>query len=65
MVKQTLTQMTIVKKISKTGNKVYRSPRIYLSTKLVDDSRFPFRDGDILMARIVGRKVILQRQRTK
>ncbi len=38
-------------------------PRIYLPTKLTDDSSFPFKEGDILSVKVDGRKVMIQRAR--
>jgi hypothetical protein len=44
------------------NNKTYYSPRIYLPTKLVDDSTFPFKDGEELIVRINGRKLIITKK---
>ena len=44
------------------NNKIYYSPRIYLPTKLVDDSKFPFKDGEDLIVRINGRKLIITKK---
>ena len=63
MVKKILTRFAVAKKSAGNGNTVYRSPRIYLPTKLTDDSSFPFREGDILSVRVDGRKVLIQRVR--
>ena len=63
MVKKILTRFAVAKKSAGNGDSVYRSPRIYLSTKLTDDSSFPFKEGDILSVRVDGRKVMIQRVR--
>ena len=63
MVKKILTRFAVAKKAASNGDTVYRSPRIYLPTKLTDDSSFPFKEGDILSVRVDGRKVLIQRVR--
>ncbi len=61
MVKKILTRFAVAKKQSRSKDSVYRSPRIYLPTKLTDDSIFPFKEGDILSVRVDGRKLVIQR----
>ncbi|MGQ9542688.1 MAG: hypothetical protein ACUVTM_01170 [Candidatus Bathyarchaeia archaeon] len=61
MVNRILTKLTVVRKKDKRGRPVYRSPRIYLPTKLVDDSTFPFKEGQPILTRIVGEKLILEK----
>ena len=63
MVKKILTRFAVAKKSAGNGDTVYRSPRIYLPTKLTDDSSFPFKEGDILSVRVDGRRVVIQRMR--
>jgi hypothetical protein len=63
MVKKILTRFAVAKKAADAGNAVYRSPRIYLPTKLTDDSVFPFKEGDLLLVRVDGRKLIVQKVR--
>ena len=63
MVKKILTRFAVAKKSASNGDTVYRSPRIYLPTKLTDDSSFPFKEGDILSVRVDGRKVLIQKVR--
>lgn len=63
MVKKILTRFAVAKKSSGNGDTLYRSPRIYLPTKLTDDSSFPFKEGDILSVKVDGRKVVIQRVR--
>ena len=63
MVKKILTRFAVAKKSADKGEAVYRSPRIYLPTKLTDDSVFPFKEGDLLMVRVDGRRLIVQRVR--
>ena len=60
MVKRILTRFAVAKKSAGNGDTVYRSPRIYLPTKLTDDSSFPFKEGDILSVKVDGRKVMIQ-----
>ena len=44
------------------GGRYYTSPRIYLPTKLTQDSSFPFKGDDIpIYVKIKGRKLIIQR----
>ncbi len=61
LVKKILTRFAVAKKAAGNGDTVYRSPRIYLPTKLTDDSSFPFKEGDILSVRVDGRKLMIQR----
>ena len=61
LVKKVLTRFAVAKKAAGNGDTVYRSPRIYLPTKLTDDSSFPFREGDILSVKVDGRKLMIQR----
>ena len=63
MVKKILTRFAVAKKSAKGGETVYRSPRIYLPTKLTDDSLFPFKEGDLLLVRVDGRRLVVQRMR--
>jgi len=51
----------VAKKQARSEGTTYRSPRIYLPTKLTDDSSFPFKEGDILSIKVDGRKLIVQR----
>ena len=44
------------------NDRIYYSPRIYLPTKLVNDSRFPFKDGEDLVVRINGRKLVITKK---
>jgi hypothetical protein len=59
MVTQIITKMAVARK---RGNKgiVYRSPRIYLPTKLTDDSSFPFLEGDDVAVKIAGERLIVE-----
>ena len=59
MVTQIITKLSVAKRKGK--NVIYRSPRIYLSTKLTDDSKFPFKEGDILRIRNVNRRLIIEK----
>jgi len=61
MVGQIVTKFTVTRKPARRQGTFYRSPRIYLSTKLTDDSVFPFREGDFLLVKIVGRRLVVQR----
>jgi len=61
MVDQIVTKFTVTRKPARKEGASYRSPRIYLSTKLTDDSVFPFREGDLLLVKIVGRRLVIQR----
>ncbi len=61
MVKKILTRFSVAKKPARSEGIVYRSPRIYLPTKLTDDSSFPFKEGDLLSIKVDGRKLIVQR----
>ncbi|MEM3678024.1 MAG: hypothetical protein QW176_07760 [Candidatus Bathyarchaeia archaeon] len=59
MVTEIITKLSIAKR---RGKKVtYRSPRIYLSTRLTDDSSFPFKEGEKLRVRISGRKLVVEK----
>jgi hypothetical protein len=61
LVKKILTRFAVAKKPARSEGIQYRSPRIYLPTKLTDDSSFPFKEGDLLSIRVDGRKLIVQR----
>ena len=61
MVNKILTKLTVVRKRNKDGKAIYRSPRIYLPTKFTDDSTFPIREGQPILARIVGERLIVER----
>jgi hypothetical protein len=63
MVKKVLTRFAVAKKTANYGDAVYRSPRIYLPTKLTDDSVFPFKEGDLLLVRVDGRRLVVQKVR--
>jgi hypothetical protein len=63
MVKKVLTRFAVAKKTANNGDAVYRSPRIYLPTKLTDDSVFPFKEGDLLLVRVDGRRLVVQKVR--
>jgi len=69
MVKQIVTKMAIVKKKGMRKGAVYRSPRIYLPTKLTDDSTFPFFEGQLIKIEVVGRGLVMKpvpgRRRTR
>jgi len=56
-----LVKLVLSKRLVK-GGKYYSSPRIYLPTKLTQDSNFPFKGDNIsLYVKIKGRKLIIQR----
>ena len=61
--KKILTRFAVAKKSAGRGEAVYRSPRIYLPTKLTDDSVFPFKEGDLLLVKVDGRKLVVQKVR--
>jgi hypothetical protein len=61
MVNRILTKLTVVRKKDKQGLPAYRSPRIYLPTKFVDDSAFPFKEGQPLLAKIVGERLVFEK----
>lgn len=61
MVKKIITKFAVAKKLARADGTTYRSPRIYLPTKLTDDSSFPFKEGDLLSIKVDGRKLVVQR----
>ncbi|MEM3506677.1 MAG: hypothetical protein QW589_05925 [Candidatus Bathyarchaeia archaeon] len=61
MVNKILTKFKIAKKIGKKKGTIYKSPRIYLPTRLTEDSRFPFKENDPLLIKINGKKLIIQK----
>ncbi|MBS7657625.1 MAG: hypothetical protein QXD43_04870 [Candidatus Aenigmatarchaeota archaeon] len=61
MVKKIITRFIIAKKKGKKRGSFYKSPRIYLPTKLTDDSSFPFKEGDKILIRIQGKKLIIEK----
>ncbi len=64
MVKKIITRFAVAKKPARSEGTSYRSPRIYLPTKLTDDSSFPFREGDLLSIKVNGRKLIVQKAKS-
>lgn len=60
MVDKIVCKYAVTKRRGATGA-VYRSPRIYLPTKLTEDSSFPFKDGEQVYVRIVDRRLIIER----
>ena len=65
MVNKILVKLTIVRKKDIHGNAIYRSPRIYLPTKFTDDSNFPFKEGQYLLAKVIGEKLIIEKMPKK
>ena len=61
MVYKSLTKFSVAPKKGP-NDRIYYSPRIYLPTKLVNDSRFPFKDGEDLVLRIDGRKLVITKK---
>ncbi len=61
LVKKILTKFAVAKKPARSQGTHYRSPRIYLPTKLTDDSSFPFKEGDLLTIKVDGRKLVVQK----
>jgi hypothetical protein len=61
MVSKILVKLTIVRKKDNYGNAIYRSPRIYLPIKFTDDSSFPFKEGQPLIVKIVGEKLLIEK----
>lgn len=60
-----VTKFMVAKKPGRKPGTFYASPRIYLPTKLVTDSMFPFSDGESLVVRIIGRKLVVKKTRRK
>ena len=63
MVTQIHTNMAVARKKGKKENVEYRSPRIYLPTKLTDDSSFPFLEGEEVRVRIDGGRLVVEKAR--
>ena len=63
MVNKILAKLTVVRKRDRYGRASYRSPRIYLPTKLTDDSSFPFREEQPLLVRVLGEKLVIEKVR--
>ena len=61
MVNKIIIKLTIVRKKDKYGNASYRSPRIYLPTKFTDDSNFPFKERQPLIAKIIGERLVIEK----
>jgi hypothetical protein len=59
MVKRILTKISVAEKKGKQKGIVYRSPRIYLPTKLTDDSMFPFIGGQLIEVKVAGNKLVI------
>jgi len=65
MVKKIVTRFIIAKKKGRKKGVFYKSPRIYLSTKLTDDSSFPFKENDRVLVKIQGKKLIIEKYGSK
>ena len=65
VVKQILTKLAVVTKSGKRKGSIYRSPRIYLPTKLTDDSMFPFIGGDRIRIEVDGKRLIVSHAESK
>ncbi len=63
LVKKIETKFAVAKKAGLEDDRVYRSPRIYLPTKLTDDSSFPFKEGDLVSVKVDGRRLVVQKVR--
>lgn len=61
MVKKIVTKFIIAKKRGKRRGVFYKSPRIYLSTKLTEDSSFPFKEGERVIVKIQGKKLTIEK----
>ncbi|RLI29068.1 hypothetical protein DRO53_03985 [Candidatus Bathyarchaeota archaeon] len=62
--KEALTKFVLSKKRVK--NRVYFSPRIYIPTKLANDSSFPFKGEEVpVLVKIKGKKLIIQKATKK
>ncbi len=61
MVTQIITHLSVATRKGKDASTVYRSPRLYLATKLTDDSAFPFRGGDRVIVEIAGDKLVVRK----
>jgi hypothetical protein len=55
--------MAVMRKKGMKENVEYRSPRIYLPTKLTDDSSFPFLEGEEVRVRIDGARLVVEKMR--
>ena len=60
MVDKVVTKFAVAKKKGKTGA-IYRSPRIYLPTKLTDDSTFPFKEEEEVLVRVARGRLVVQK----
>lgn len=65
MVKEILTKISVAVKAGKRKGTLYRSPRIYLPTKLTDDSTFPFSGGEPVRVEIVRDQLIVSRAKLR
>lgn len=63
MVNKILVKLTVVRKKDRYGRALYRSPRIYLPTRLTDDSSFPFKERQPLLVRVLGEKLVIEKVR--
>jgi len=65
MVKRILTKIAVAEKKGGRKGTVYRSPRIYLPTKLTDDSMFPFIGGQLIEVKIAGSRLVISSARLR
>jgi len=65
MVKQIVTKIAVVTKMGRRRGSIYRSPRIYLPTKLTDDSMFPFSGGERVKVEVVKDRLVVSRAMVK
>lgn len=61
--KEALARFVLSKKNVK--GKIYFSPRIYLPTKLVSDSSFPFKGDLFVVVKVKDKKLIIQKATKK
>ena len=65
MVTKILTKFAVAKKKAEKNGIIYRSPRIYLPTKLTDDSSFPFLEGDEVTVRVERGRLVVEKDRDR
>jgi len=65
LVKEILTKISVAAKAGRKKGTIYRSPRIYLPTKLTDDSMFPFSGGERVKIEVVNDRLVVSRAMVK
>ena len=57
-------ESTIISSKAKAKGHIYKRLLIYLPSSIINDSAFPFREGDKVKIRVKGKKMIIEKLHT-